>query len=157
MLARYTYQTLYFLGALDAKIKKLLIFVDVTIDTKTLEVILQDFHIIDTGTIEIKFGGHPIVDWLANVVSKLLTTILHDMVQKVIEGQVKQTLEETIKEINDMRPPHGENKMLPRVAFKHHTEEYYNSYFRKQTLPDLHKIRVLLENSAHPDLEVQFE
>lgn len=92
---------------MDAKIKNLLLFVDVTIDTKTVEIILQDFHIIDSGTIDIKFAGHPLLDWLVNAVSKVLTTVFHDLVQNVIEGQVKTTLEQSIQEINDKRPPHG--------------------------------------------------
>lgn len=77
---------------------------DVTVDTKTLEVSLQDFKITETGKIDVSFSGHQLIDWLANALSDVVTGIFHEQVQGAIEGEVKAMLQSAIDQINSMRP-----------------------------------------------------
>lgn len=91
-------------GGMEARVSKLNIFVEIVLDTKTLEVVLQDFKITDAGSINVRFSGHPLLDWLMNALTKVITLITHDIIKNVVEGQVKGLLEDVIAKINNMRP-----------------------------------------------------
>lgn len=87
-------------GGLEARINNLHLYIDIVFDTKKFEFALQEFKITDAGKIEVKFSGNPLIDWLVNTLTKIVTTLLHDMVQNKIETQVRSALEAAIDNVN---------------------------------------------------------
>ncbi|GLV39078.1 uncharacterized protein CBL_06129 [Carabus blaptoides fortunei] len=80
-------------GGLEGKIMGVSAYVDISIDTVTTEIILQEFQITDAGSVNIHFSGNPIVDWLVNVLSKLVTKLLHGVVIDIVEDKVRGLLQ----------------------------------------------------------------
>lgn len=94
-------------GGLEGKIRDLTIMIDITIDIKSMEIILQNFDITDAGKITVHFSGHPLVDWLTNALTSLATRLLHDVAVNVVENKVGGMLEKAIDRINNSLHPDG--------------------------------------------------
>lgn len=92
-------------GGVEGKIENLKIYLDVTVDLKNMEVILQGFKIANAGRLKLKFSGNPLVDWLTNIVSGIASRLLHGVAINVIQNQVKGALESAIANINNALHP----------------------------------------------------
>lgn len=92
-------------GGVEGKIENLKIYLDVTVDLKNMEVILQGFKIANAGRLKLKFNGNPLVDWITNIVSGIATRLLHGVAIKVIQNQVRGVLEAAIANINNALHP----------------------------------------------------
>ncbi|RZC37491.1 uncharacterized protein BDFB_010402 [Asbolus verrucosus] len=88
-------------GGIEGKVSNIAVEVKIGFDTTTLTASLDEFYIIHAGDIDFAFNGNPLVDWLLNVLTEVVTTLLKEVVLLVVENVVRGGLQSAIDIIND--------------------------------------------------------
>lgn len=52
--------------------------------------------------ISLKFSGNGLVDWMVNIFTKLVTTVLHDLVIKIVQNVITSNVDEIIDLVNSI-------------------------------------------------------
>lgn len=52
--------------------------------------------------ISLKFSGNALRDWMVNIFTKLVTTVLHDLVMKIVQNVIILNIDEIIDFVNNI-------------------------------------------------------
>ncbi|CAH1368577.1 unnamed protein product [Tenebrio molitor] len=88
-------------GGIVGKVTNVQVEVVIGFNIETLRASLDEFYIVKAGQIDFEFSGNALVDWLLDLLSDVVATLLKKLLLLVVEGLIRGGLESTIDTIND--------------------------------------------------------
>ncbi|KAJ8956943.1 hypothetical protein NQ318_014362 [Aromia moschata] len=88
-------------GGLHGSIKNLKIDISLRFDLNTYKATLDHYDMNNTGTITISFTGNPVVDWLVDAISAVITTVLHPLIVDILQKAISGIITNILATIND--------------------------------------------------------
>ncbi|XP_028139255.1 uncharacterized protein LOC114333563 [Diabrotica virgifera virgifera] len=102
----YHYITQYLLlrieGEVEGKIEDVIIQAALSFDFHTYNATLDNFDIMNTGSIDIEFSGNGLIDWLTNAMTGVVTAFLHPLILSIIQNIFKGTLGSLVDAVNEI-------------------------------------------------------
>ncbi|CAG9829934.1 unnamed protein product [Diabrotica balteata] len=102
----YNYITNYLLltikGDVEGKIENVIIEAALNFDFNTYNATLDNFDIMNTGSIDIHFSGNDLIDWLTNMMTGVVTAFLHPLILSIIQNVFKGTLSDLVDAVNEI-------------------------------------------------------
>uniref|UniRef100_A0A6P7G2H9 Uncharacterized protein LOC114333561 n=1 Tax=Diabrotica virgifera virgifera TaxID=50390 RepID=A0A6P7G2H9_DIAVI len=102
----YHYITHYLLfnieGEVEGTIEDVIAQAALSFDFNNYNATLDNFDIMNTGSIDIHFTGHEWIDWLTNAMTAVVTTFLHPLILSIIQNIFKGTLCGIVDAVNEI-------------------------------------------------------
>lgn len=92
-------------GHLHGDIEHIHIHVKLGFDFNEYKMFVDSIDFKHTGDINITFSGNGAVDWIINAMSKVLTTILHDLILSIVKNIVESPINALVDAINKIFHP----------------------------------------------------
>ncbi|RZC36751.1 hypothetical protein BDFB_014678 [Asbolus verrucosus] len=89
-------------GGIEGKVNGIVAEVKIGFDTDKFQASLDEFHIINAGHISFHFNGNPLIDWLLNLLTEVVTTLLKDVILLITETIVSGGVQSAVDAINDI-------------------------------------------------------
>lgn len=58
-------------------------------------------HFFLFSSISLKFSGNALTDWMVNLFTSVVTTLLHNLILRIASGVIANNLEDIIDQVND--------------------------------------------------------
>lgn len=87
-------------GWIEGSVENLKMHCDFILDFYDFHIFMQEFRVTNIGYINIKVKGNILIDWMANVIIRIVTTLFKSTVTDYISNKIFELVEATIDDIN---------------------------------------------------------
>jgi len=87
-------------GTVDGKVDNVEVYAEVSVDFDIKRITLLQFKVVNTGKINLNFHGNPLIDWLLDLLSDVITLIFDGLIYDIAENIIAGKINEIIDQIN---------------------------------------------------------